>query len=104
MGSSLNLFLRITKGLHLSEAQKVEITKLKEAITALEKENTRLRKELEGHNQKKRAEPCPSCHEYTLELERIEDDPIMGDVGLRHGFYKCSNCGKKHKKEIPLDY
>jgi DNA-directed RNA polymerase subunit RPC12/RpoP len=42
---------------------------------------------------------CPYCRQHKGQLLRLEPHPIFGDVGIKVGFYKCSNCSKEYEKE-----
>ena len=47
-------------------------------------------------------EECPSCHEFALQLVRIEKDPphALRPLGMRNAYYKCGNCQKDFSAEV----
>lgn len=43
---------------------------------------------------------CPKCSKLTFALDRIEDDPTFGDLGVQRDVYICSSCGYSKYKQI----
>ena len=50
---------------------------------------------------KKAGDICPYCRHATGELEKIGPSPTpdLASIGVRAGYYKCSNCGKTYDKK-----
>ena len=85
---------------------------LTEQVSALERENTRLTTEVAQLRQQLQqlqpaqqpADTCPYCRRATGQLEDIKPHVHLGAAGLKVGYYKCSSCGKKYEKEMPLTH
>ncbi|MEW6302672.1 MAG: hypothetical protein AB1705_04325 [Verrucomicrobiota bacterium] len=50
----------------------------------------------------KPADHCPFCRQPAGELIEIKPSPIsdFAVIGVRQGYYRCSNCGKEYDKEM----
>jgi transposase-like protein len=45
-------------------------------------------------------ELCPYCKQPSLKLLEIKPHEMLGDVGLKVGYYKCDNCKKDYEREL----
>jgi len=70
----------------------------------LEAENQQLRSQLQRLKPTMGGDKCPYCNRNTGKLEEIKPDPTpeFAMLGVKHGFYKCSNpdCCKTYDKEM----
>jgi hypothetical protein len=55
--------------------------------------------------QKSPADACPYCREPSGILNDIRPspNPDFAFLGVKQGYYKCSNCQKEYDKEMPSD-
>jgi len=48
-------------------------------------------------------EPCPICQSGRLKVIKIEDDPLLGRVGLKRRHLRCDNPECSHKDSRQFD-
>jgi len=79
----------------LEKFQAEEIERLKKENAALVSENKKLNSAAQG-------EPCPFCRKNGGELIKITPSPIedFAVMGVKQGYYHCSNCGKDYDREM----
>lgn len=46
------------------------------------------------------ADICPKCRNPSFELDRTENDPTFGDLGIQRRVYVCSGCGHTEYKQL----
>jgi uncharacterized protein with PIN domain len=67
----------------------------------LKSENANLRAKFQQiqEDQAIQGDICPYCRHPKGELLKLLPHEIFGEVGVKVGFYKCTNCGKEYDKE-----
>jgi C4-type Zn-finger protein len=45
------------------------------------------------------ADECPKCHGLAYSLDRSEDDPMFGRMGVQRHYYSCKSCGYESYKQ-----
>ena len=90
----------------LVTAQQAEYVKLLAEVGRLEGEVERLQKltarQLSDVVVVVRGDPCPFCLRLAGQLRDLKPDENFAQVGLKRGFYECSNCGKQYEKEMDV--
>ncbi len=86
---SIQTLVNLAKSGDTLELQE-KISELRKDVLELEKENVRLREELETYT---KGEPCPKCKKSTWQLESSHPHPIFGNMGASERISKCSECG-----------
>ena len=74
---------------------------LKSENKVLKSENTNLRVKLQQIQEKQavQGDICPYCHQSQGQLMGLTPHKIFGDIGVKVGFYNCTNCGKQYDKD-----
>jgi hypothetical protein len=74
---------------------------LKAKVAILEAENVHLRAKLEKMqaDQAVHGDVCPYCRQPEGKLLDLVPDAILGDLGLKIGYYQCAHCGKKYDRQ-----
>lgn len=46
------------------------------------------------------ADICPKCRNSSFEINRTENDPTFGDLGVQRRVYVCAGCGHTEYKQL----
>jgi len=98
MGSIIDLLTEIP----LSAVLKERLIDQERKMAILEKENEELRIRIQKLEEAKEVQGdlCPYCRKAKGELLKLETDPVFGPMGVKMGYYKCSNCAKEYDRQI----
>lgn len=87
---------------------KDQLAILKEKFSILESENETLKAENENlktqieeimRDKNIEGDLCPYCRQPRGQLMELKPHKIFGDVGVKVGFYNCTNCEKQYDKD-----
>ena len=98
MGSIID----ILKEIPLSAVLKERLIDQERKMATLEKENAELRIRIHKLEEDKEVQGdlCPYCRKPKGELLKLEADPVFGPMGVKKGYYKCSNCAREYDRQI----